>query len=154
MLESVRSGEMPLGVSCLLHLGPRANRRLRLAAVTVLGMIWAWSAGLPAAQAHAIIVESTPRHEESVTPPRRLVLRFNGRIEKTLCSVQLVGPHRRTIVLLRQEPDTSPDTLAYPLPALEPGAYQARWKVMSADGHVTEGRVLFTVVVPAPGRTR
>jgi methionine-rich copper-binding protein CopC len=132
----------------------RAGRRLRLAAVTVLGMIWAWSSGLPAAQAHAIIVESSPRHENSVAPPPRLVLRFNGRIEKALCSVQLVGPRRRTIVLLRQEPDTSLDTLAYPLPALEPGAYQVRWKVMSADGHVTEGTVLFTVVAPEPGRTR
>lgn len=128
--------------------------RLRLAVVTVLGMIWACSAGLPAAQVHAIIVESSPRHEDSVAPPRRLVLRFNGRIEKALCSVQLVGPQRRTIVLLRQESDTSPDTLAHPLPALEPGAYQARWKVMSADGHVTEGTVLLTVVAPEPGRTR
>jgi methionine-rich copper-binding protein CopC len=117
-------------------------------------MIWACSAGPTAAQAHAIILESSPRHEESGAPPRRLVLRFNGRIEKRLCSVQLIGPQRRTIVLLRQEPDTSLDTLAYPLPALEPGAYQARWKVMSADGHVTEGTVRFTVVAPAPGRTR
>ncbi len=128
--------------------------RLRLAVVTVLGMIWACSAGLPAAQAHAIILESSPRHEDSVAPPRRLVLRFNGRIEKALCSVQLVGPQRRTVVLLRQEPDTSPDTLAYPLPMLEPGAYQAHWKVLSADGHVTEGTVLFTVIAPEPGRTR
>ena len=59
--------------------------------------------------------------------------------------MQLVGPHRRSIALLRQEPDAPPDTLAYPLPPLEPGAYQARWKVMAADGHVTEGTVVFTV---------
>ena len=126
----------------------------RLTVVTVLGMIWAWSSGLPAAQGHAIIVESSPRHEESAAPPARLVLRFNGRIEKAPCSVQLTGPYRRTIALLRQEPDTPPDTLAYPLPALEPGPYQARCKVMSADGHVTEGTVLFTVVGGQPGRTR
>ena len=44
------------------------------------------------------------------------------------------------------EPDAPPDTLAYPLPpALPPGDYQARWKVMAADGHVTEGAVAFTV---------
>jgi len=134
----------------------RAAQRpqFRFMAVAVLGMIWACSVGLPAAQAHAVILESSPRHEESVAPARRLVLRFNGRIEKTLSSVQLVGPQRRTILLLRQEPDTSLDTLAYPLPALEPGAYQARWKVMSADGHVTEGTVRFTVVAPEPGRMR
>ncbi len=128
--------------------------RLKFAVVTVLGMIRACSAGLSAAEAHAIILESSPRHEEAVAPPQRLVLRFNGRIEKALCSVQLIGPQRRTIVLLRQEPDTSLDTLVYPLPALAPGGYQARWKVMSADGHVTEGTVLFTVLAPEPGRTR
>jgi methionine-rich copper-binding protein CopC len=117
-------------------------------------MIWAWSSGLPAAQAHAIIVESSPRHEESVTPPRRLVLRFNSRIEKPLCSVQLVGPRQKTIALLRQDPDTAADTLAYSLPPLEAGAYQARWKVMAADGHVTEGIVLFTVTAPEPAGKR
>lgn len=120
--------------------------------MTVLGMIWACSTGLPLAQAHAIILESSPRHEESLAAPKKLVLRFNSRLEKPLCSVQLVGPGRRTIALLRQEPDVPPDTLVYPLPALEPGAYQARWKVMAADGHVTEGTVLFTVVAAEPGR--
>ena len=30
-------------------------------------------------------------------------------------------------------------------PALPPGDYQVRWKVMAADGHVTEGTVPFTV---------
>jgi hypothetical protein len=74
------------------------------------------------------------------------VLRFNSRLEKSLCSVQLVGPGQRSIALLRLEPAAPPDTLAYPLPpALAPGAYQARWKVMAADGHVTEGTVAFTV---------
>ena len=133
-------------------LTPRTGRRLRRAVVTVLGMIWACSTGLPLAQAHAIILESSPRHEESLAAPKKLVLRFNSRLEKRLCSVQLVGPGRRTIALLRQEPDVPPDTLVYPLPALEPGAYQARWKVMAADGHVTEGTVLFTVVAAEPGR--
>jgi methionine-rich copper-binding protein CopC len=73
------------------------------------------------------------------------MLRFNSRLERSLCSVQLVGPGQRTVALLRAEADTPPDTLAYPLPPLAPGAYQARWKVMAADGHVTEGTVAFTV---------
>ncbi|MGH7397393.1 MAG: copper resistance CopC family protein [Candidatus Rokuibacteriota bacterium] len=104
------------------------------------------------ALAHAIILESMPGHEESLASPKRLVLRFNSRLEKPLCSVQLVGPRRQTIAPLRPEPDTSADTLTYPLPPLEPGAYQARWKVMAADGHVTEGTVRFTVVPSARKR--
>lgn len=128
--------------------GPRGSfLRSRLAVVLVLGLGWACSAGLPtAAQAHAIILDSDPTHEASGPAPRRLVLRFNSRLEKALCSVRLVGPRQRSIALLRQEPDAAPDTLVYALPALAPGAYQARWKVMAADGHVTEGAVLFTVV--------
>lgn len=93
---------------------PRATRGLRLAIMAILGMIGACAAGLPDALAHAIILESAPRHEESLAAPRRLVLRFNSRLEKPLCSVQLVGPRQRTIALLRPEADTPADTLAYP----------------------------------------
>jgi methionine-rich copper-binding protein CopC len=127
---------------------------MRLAALVVLSIIGACLWGLPDAHAHAIILESVPRPEESLASPKRLVLRFNSRLEKPLCSVHLVGPRQKTIALLRQEPDTPPDTLAYTLPALDPGAYQARWKVMAADGHVTEGIVLFTVTAPAPAGKR
>ena len=127
---------------------------MRLAILMILGMIGACSTGLLDAYAHAIILESTPRHEEALPSPKRLVLRFNSRLEKPLCSVQLVGPRQKTIALLRQEPDSPADTLAYALPLLDPGAYQARWKVMAADGHVTEGIVLFTVIAPEPAGKR
>jgi copper transport protein len=127
----------------------RAGRRWDLAVLVVLGMIGAWLTGLPDARAHAIILESVPRHEESLSSPKRIVLRFNSRLEKPLCSVQLVGPRQKTIALLRQEPDAAADTLSYLVPPLEPGAYQARWKVMAADGHVTEGSVPFGVGVAA-----
>jgi methionine-rich copper-binding protein CopC len=120
-------------------------RTLRLAVAAILGIIWACSLPLPAAQAHAIILESAPVQGSSGPAPRRLLLRFNSRLERSLCSVQLVGPGQRVVALLRQEPDMPPDTLAYPLPTLAAGAYQARWKVMAADGHVTEGTVAFTV---------
>ena len=132
----------------------RAGRRWVLAVLVVLGMIGAWLTGLPDALAHAIILESAPRHEESLPSPKRIVLRFNSRLEKPLCSVQLVGPRQKTIALLRQEPDAAADTLSYLVPPLEPGAYQARWKVMAADGHVTEGIVLFTVLAPEPAGKR
>jgi methionine-rich copper-binding protein CopC len=123
----------------------RSGRGLRLTIATILGIIWECAAVPPAAEGHAIILESTPAQASTGPSPRRLILRFNSRLEKSLCSVQLVGPRQRGIALLRQEADAPPDTLAYPLPALEPGEYQARWKVMAADGHVTEGAVLFTV---------
>jgi copper resistance protein C len=127
---------------------------MRLAILAVLGMIGACLWGLPDASAHAIILESAPRHEESLVGPKRLVLRFNSRLEKPLCSVQLVGPRQKTIALLRQDPDTAADTLSFTLPPLDPGPYQARWKVMAADGHVTDGIVLFTITPPEPAGKR
>jgi methionine-rich copper-binding protein CopC len=125
-----------------------------VAGLVIAGIIGACLSDPPGAPAHAIILESLPRHEDSLPSPRRLLLRFNSRIEKRLCSVQLVGPRQRTIALLRQEADTPADTLAYPLPPLEPGTYRVRWKVLAADGHVTEGVVLFTVTAPEPGVRR
>jgi methionine-rich copper-binding protein CopC len=130
------------------------SRWQALALLAVAGIIGACLVDPPDAPAHAIILESAPRHEESLPSPPRLLLRFNSRIEKRLCSVQLVGPRQRTIALLRQEPDTAADTIAFALPRLEPGAYQARWKVLAADGHVTEGVVLFTVIPPEPAGPR
>jgi len=127
--------------------------RRRLALLAAAGIIWTCWTGIPPAQAHAIIIESEPRQNEAVAAPKRLVLRFNGRLEKRLCSVQVIGgPGQRSVALFRQEADAGPDTLTYPLPPLEPGSYQARWKVMAADGHVTEGAVPFTVTGPAPAR--
>lgn len=127
---------------------------MRLAVLAVLGMIGVCLWGLPDADAHAVILESVPRQADSLASPKRLVLRFNSRLEKPLCSVQLLGPRQKTIALLRWEPDSPADTLAYALPPLEPGAYQARWKVMAADGHVTEGIVRFTVTAPEATGTR
>jgi hypothetical protein len=125
---------------------------MRLARLLVLGMIGACLWGPPDARAHAIILESTPRHEESLASPKRLVLRFNSRLEKPLCSVQLVGPRKKTTALLRPDAGAPADTLTYALPPLDAGTYQARWKVMAADGHVTEGIVRFTVTAPAGKR--
>lgn len=127
---------------------------MRRTFLAVLGMIGICLWGLPDAHAHAIVLESVPAQAESLASPKHLVLRFNSRLEKPLSSVQLVGPRQKTIALLRQEADSPADTLAYALPPLEPGAYQARWKVMAADGHVTEGIVHFTVTGPEPTSTR
>jgi methionine-rich copper-binding protein CopC len=100
--------------------------------------------------AHAIILASVPAAGEStVSPPPYLVLRFNGRLEKRLSSVTLVGPPGIPISLPERE--AQPDTLAYRLPPLGPGPYQAKWKVLSTDGHITEGVVPFTVTTsPTP----
>lgn len=119
----------------------------RLAVVLVLVLTALARPGHP--EAHGIVIESTPKHEETVAaPPKRLVIRFNSRLEKKLCSVTLIGPKQSNVLLVRQDADAAPDTLTYPLPDLKPGEYKAKWKVLAADGHVTEGVIAFKVAEP------
>jgi len=103
---------------------------------------------LSVVEAHAIAVASEPADGARVVAPKALAIHFNARIEKSLCSVALVGPGKATVPLLAT-PSPRPETLAYTLPALAPGVYVATWKVLSADGHVTSGTVRFTVTLEA-----
>jgi methionine-rich copper-binding protein CopC len=126
--------------------------RLVACYLSALGLLWSsgsWILFSIRAEAHAIIMESEPPSGATVSAPRRVILRFNSRLEKSLCSVLLVGPGRRTILLLRQDERARADTLAYAVPELPPGDYEVRWKVLAADGHVTEGVIHFHVVQEA-----
>jgi methionine-rich copper-binding protein CopC len=114
--------------------------------------IVAFLAGPVPVAAHALLLESIPAAGAAVPPPARLWLRFNSRIVWRLASVRLVGPRQFLLDLGRAEPAPTPDALQYRLPALGPGAYAARWRVMSADGHVTNGTFTFIVVGNAAGR--
>jgi methionine-rich copper-binding protein CopC len=113
--------------------------------VRALGVALLPLAALPTSVlAHAIVLGSDPTDGSTAHAPRQLTLHFNSRVEKQLCSASLTGPERRS-VRLRQESSPSGDVLIYALPDLAPGSYQARWKVLSADGHLTEGAVRFVV---------
>jgi len=98
--------------------------------------------------AHALLLDSIPKAGATEASPPRLVLRFNGRIEKRLSRVVMVGGPGAPSLTLDAPEASSADTLVYPLPVLAPGRWEARWRVLSVDGHFTEGRVRFTVREP------
>lgn len=100
----------------------------------------------PDLAAHALLLESVPKAEASVSAPSQIVLKFNSRIEARLSSIWLVGGPRNTRVLLLMPEAPAADTLLFTPPELEPGQYRAEWKVLSVDGHVNEGVVRFTVI--------
>src|SRR5689334_15536717 len=53
---------------------------------------------------HALLLESTPAGDTTVTVPSRLVLRFNGRLETSLSSVMLIGgPRQMRVLLIKNE---------------------------------------------------
>ena len=131
-----------------MEVTPRRERRRhsRLAvgtAAIVLALIALASPRGPGA--HGIVLDSSPKHRETVGAPKELVIRFNSRLEKSLCSVTLMSARDRRVVALPPPANAPPDTLSYGLPPLEPGAYRAHWKVLAADGHVTEGVQRFQV---------
>jgi len=118
--------------------------------VTLLGL------ALPTGVAgHAIVLESTPAHEARLdAPPARVVLRFNGRIEHSLSRVTIEQAAERgaaarpvpvPIATGAADLAPAPDRLVIPLGPLAPGVYVVRYRVLAADGHLTEGALRFTV---------
>ena len=102
------------------------------------------------AHAHAIVLEASPAHEAVLTaPPSRIVLRFNSKIEHALSRVTIESAAGRPVAL-PVAPATGDDAarLVVPLSALAPGVYIVRYRVLAADGHVTEGALRFTVQAP------
>lgn len=100
------------------------------------------------ARGHAIIVESTPGVNGVVTGPRlEIKLRFNERVDGSRSRLTLVAPDGAAhAIKLSQQ--TSPDSLLATVPNLVSGKYQLHWQVLAGDGHITQGNIPFTVVVP------
>lgn len=115
------------------------------------GVASAWLLCAPGAAAgHAIVLESMPVHDAVLErAPERVYLRFNGRLELGLTRISLTGADGRPIPLpVRTDtrgPEAGPDRLVVPLRPLPDGVYVLRYRVLAADGHVTEGALRFTV---------
>ena len=103
-----------------------------------------------AAGAHAIILESEPAAAAKLAePPPRIYLRFNSKIEKRLSHVTLTAADGQPVPLpVAADGSEKPDRIVLPLGSLHPGAYVVRYKVLAADGHITEGALRFAVLEP------
>jgi copper resistance protein C len=100
------------------------------------------------AMAHAILVESTPAINATVTGPNvPIKLRFNVRIDATRSRLTLVKPDAST-QLLTIAKDAPADTLTTQAQTLSPGDYRIRWQALATDGHITRGEILFKVARP------
>jgi methionine-rich copper-binding protein CopC len=105
--------------------------------------------GVLPASAHAIVLESVPARDAVLArSPQQVILRFNSKIEKRLTRVTLSAAGGAPMPLSIADDgrgDDQPDRLVLPLRTLSPGSYVLRYKVLSADGHITEGALRFTV---------
>jgi hypothetical protein len=120
------------------------NRRRFIAAAT--GML-ALLAERPA-QAHAIVIESTPTKNGTVDgPDLAVVIRYNSRIDAKRSRLQLVGPGNR-VRTLELDPAAAPNELRARLSGLTAGTFKLRWQVLAIDGHITRGEIPFRVGGP------
>ncbi len=121
--------------------------RLTLALPLCLSLLPA----LPAA-AHAILIDSNPAPLGHVPAGHvALVLRYNSRIDAARSKLEL--RHNDTDTRLPQTAAGTPDVLHAALD-LTPGDYVIAWQVLATDGHVTHGRLPFTVDQPAVAGAR
>jgi hypothetical protein len=126
-----------------------------LAAARRAGLVGVYVAMLltgapPGAAGHAIVLESSPAHDAQLdSPPARVVLRFNGKIEHALTRVTIEPAKGRPVPLPIATGEhgrgQAPDRLVIPMQPLAAGTWVLRYRVLSSDGHLTEGALRFTI---------
>ena len=117
---------------------------LFVAALTVALALWSPDR----AQAHAIIVDSSPSvGTEMPGPDVTMTLHYNNRIDKTRSRLTLMVGEKPFLKLPIDE-GGAPDVITAKATGLAPGAYRLRWQVLALDGHITRGEIPFTVTAP------
>jgi methionine-rich copper-binding protein CopC len=97
------------------------------------------------ALAHAVLVDSTPKANETVHGSSlHIDLKFNSRVDGGRSTVQLAAPDGgvKTLDLSTQ---TSPNEIVTHAEDLHKGSYTLRWQALSSDGHITRGQIPFQV---------
>jgi methionine-rich copper-binding protein CopC len=121
----------------------RPNRQF-LAAFT-LCVVAAIFLMVQTAQAHAVLLESSPSLKGQVAGPEVPIhLRFNVRIDAHRSRLTLVRPDGSAQTLELNKPPSA-NTLSSQAHSLSPGEYRLRWQVLASDGHITRGEIPFTV---------
>ena len=97
------------------------------------------------ADAHAVLLESSPALKRAVSGPDVPIrLRFNVRIDGLRSRLTLIHPDG-SAQALEINKQTPADTLSAEATGLAAGAYRLRWQVLASDGHITRGEIPFTV---------
>jgi methionine-rich copper-binding protein CopC len=96
------------------------------------------------AHGHAVVIKaSLDGAPLRARTPTRVTLQFNSRIEPAFTRVTLLGAKQEELLPVDATTDTGQVTVA--VPGLEAGTYALRYKVLAADGHVTENTLKFSV---------
>lgn len=124
--------------------GGALTHRARLA----LGLAFAAVTWWPVAvQAHALLERAEPRAGSRLrAAPAQVRLWFTGGLEAAFSSARVVDAAGQRVDKGDAHVDGSNRALLrVSLPPLEHGTYRVIWRVLSIDGHVTEGDFSFRV---------
>jgi methionine-rich copper-binding protein CopC len=101
----------------------------------------------PPASAHAFLDRAVPAVGSAVhLPPTEVRLWFTQKLEPAFSSVSVLDRNGSPVDRGDARVDAADATLLrVSLPALAPGAYRVKWRVLSVDSHVTEGDFTFDV---------
>ena len=97
--------------------------------------------------AHGLLERAEPRAGSTArVPPRVVRLWFAGAIEAGYSRIEVFDASGARIDLDDSDVDAVGRTqMTVSLPALLPGRYRVRWRVLSVDSHLTDGELTFTV---------
>jgi len=118
----------------------------RLVRVALAAVLMLLSARVSVAEAHAVLVKSSPARRATLAiSPSRVELTFNERLEPAYSTLSVWADQVRVddgkIVV---GPD-DPRKLSVGVPPLKKGAYAVKYRVLSVDGHLVEGTFPFDV---------
>jgi hypothetical protein len=103
--------------------------------------------GTATVRAHGILERAEPRVGSQVrAAPAQVRLWFTGGLEPAFSSAQVVDEAGRRVDKADAQVDASNRALLrVSLPPLGAGTYRVIWRVLSIDGHVTQGEFSFRV---------
>jgi methionine-rich copper-binding protein CopC len=107
----------------------------------------AWVLGVGLALAHSGLQRAEPPVESKLKrPPSEVKLYFTERLEPAYSTIRVEDDNGAQVDRQDSHVDPSnPLLLRATLQPLEHGDYTVIWRVISVDGHVTEGRFTFRV---------
>lgn len=121
----------------------------RAAAVlgTLLAAAGLWLAAAPAAQAHALLVSSSPAADSTLTRlPKTVTATFSEKIVPSLSSLQVLDSAGHVASSGPSQTTNGQLALTVAVPPLLGGVYTVHWRTVSSDdGHVTSGSFTFGV---------
>jgi methionine-rich copper-binding protein CopC len=98
------------------------------------------------AQAHARLIQATPKVGTTVAAPKALSLRYSEELVPAASSVKVAGPSGAAVATGPMALDKTRKIVTVPLTgALAAGAYRVTWHMKTEDGHETDGSFGFTV---------